>query len=838
MNDRDLGTLHAKPYSGFGLNWHALLPVLALWGAVSILLQQRSFELSGTAISSIAIGCLLVSVAWLATYSLLRYCLNTTRFGLLFEKLVLMIGLYMVVSSLVFPIPITVGMEDAAAFRVSFVNLSLSIAISIFVFTVLHTPLSRILKIGLLIFAITTVVQAVVSFHSFWLSQQSSESNLVGSSGNVFVMSFDGLQGDIFSNRLEAEPEKQGHLRDFTLFDNVISSSPGTNASTSAEFLGNFNFTEKIHNSAEFSALAVSQGVPTVLTKAGFGVRAYGPYSLIVPAEQNMSRVLPPRSGPLSVPYLLNSALSRSFATYGNIGSFAANLITWAVDRLDGFRGRQTNDIAAMVSRTNGPKWDKGLIQSIDDFDSYLTTLKVGASKPSAHFLHFTFTHHPVDFDSQCSLMSVDSNWFETHQNSEGLSGEAACSIVQFNRFLDRLVEMGIYDSSLVVLKSDHGAPVGWNTTNSLSSLPIRNNPDWGFGRYLPVLMIKKPGQRSPVVIHDERPAILDDLALSLCNWAKQSDSSSGCSRYQGIDLLHPYIQQLESGYYINIVKNEASTFQIDTHETIRLPRSTAPLNTLLDYLSASSLTQEVACDGARQTVGESSRFVTHAGWVYSVAGKVPTLTVRGTACASLWISYVDRSGKALTDRVALTQGMKEARSMTGAWRVRESSHSLQVVPVDDASLRLHAFALWGGGEGTNSAYSLWGDWHSREDWGTWSASREATIVVALERDSWDDVTLQLSARAFVPQSAPPLIYSFKVNGVDVATATFTAISSRQTIKLPLSEKLRDAGGLAKIEVKASHFYSPAKEGGNDPRSFGIGLESITVLGGITPPVN
>lgn len=149
---------------------------------------------------------------------------------------------------------------------------------------------------------------------------------------------------------------------------------------------------------------------------------------------------------------------------------------------------------------------------------------------------------------------------------------------------LARLDEIGAFDDNLVVIMSDHGAPVQWNDPATIEGMRIRGNDHWGFGRYRPVLMVKLPGERRESMEHDTRPAILDDLALSICVWARLGD----CSQYEGMNLFDPNGTPPD-GYFINIVADATATFSFETHETIRLNRTVDPMRELDRYLSSSA---------------------------------------------------------------------------------------------------------------------------------------------------------------------------------------------------------------------------------------------------------
>ena len=119
------------------------------------------------------------------------------------------------------------------------------------------------------------------------------------------------------------------------------------------------------------------------------------------------------------------------------------------------------------ISDSHGKKWDRRLIKTIMDYQHYVDGVRVKETSDVAHFMHFTHTHFPVDFDRECRFRSDDETWQRTRQNEAGVADEVYCALIQMAQLLARLRQLGVYDRSLVVLKSDHGKPAlmqsNWN---------------------------------------------------------------------------------------------------------------------------------------------------------------------------------------------------------------------------------------------------------------------------------------------------------------------------------------------------------------------------------------
>jgi hypothetical protein len=73
-------------------------------------------------------------------------------------------------------------------------------------------------------------------------------------------------------------------------------------------------------------------------------------------------------------------------------------------------------------------------------------------SNPVYKYLHLMLTHSPVVVNEKCEYAE---NIKATRKNRRT---QARCTLDQFIEFLNKLKQMGIYDSSLIILHADHGA--------------------------------------------------------------------------------------------------------------------------------------------------------------------------------------------------------------------------------------------------------------------------------------------------------------------------------------------------------------------------------------------
>ena len=101
------------------------------------------------------------------------------------------------------------------------------------------------------------------------------------------------------------------------------------------------------------------------------------------------------------------------------------------------------------------------------------------------------------------------------------------------SEFLDRLRSFGIYDSSLIVVSSDHGTaldPKGFRRQSD--GLPLRRGPSTArlshiAGTAEAIMMIKPPGAAGPLIV-SQAPTMQSDLPATVFDVLSLSHGFSG----------------------------------------------------------------------------------------------------------------------------------------------------------------------------------------------------------------------------------------------------------------------------------------------------------------------
>ncbi len=545
------------------------------------------------------------------------------------------LSFFFMCTGLIAPLSVETGMVDPEHLPLDFPNLVISTAVATILFAASSVRVRNLLsttapdgkKGGALLAGLPTalVVGVVVSFvglnflisiHTFYSLMiddglQMESIFEVSRERNILVLSFDGLSRDMSLEVLRENEEFQESFKDFSVYSNVISSSPATVASIYSELLGNRNFKDQFPTEKGFFNYPRSALLTNHLDDSGYIVSTYGAYTASFSAPQRAfgksdlwrRSSLAQREGAIEERILetvgfFDHALVRIASSYFVLGDGFANAI---IEHLGSLMAQPDTGRAF----TGGARWDRQNARTRYDFDAYMENLRPVERAPVAHFLHFTYTHFPVDFDAGCEYKSDDEEWYSSHQTRDGAKAESYCVFSELSEFLFRLKDLGIYDESLVVIKSDHGKPVRvelgpdgpndqYYDRSKLESFKIRENPYWGYGRYTPFLAIKGFNARSDAPEYDERPVMLGDLARTIC---LNAGADMSCDSYPGYDLLDRDLSIPESDEaVIFLVKNKDSNFKFDSHDAFHILRKRDFYGNLHDLLTAEILTSSVSC--------------------------------------------------------------------------------------------------------------------------------------------------------------------------------------------------------------------------------------------------
>jgi len=148
-------------------------------------------------------------------------------------------------------------------------------------------------------------------------------------------------------------------------------------------------------------------------------------------------------------------------------------------------------------------------------FEQFIDQMTVARATPVYKLIHLGVPHRPVVMDRQCAFIGV------VLFKRDPYLGQSGCAVDLVSEFLDRLRSFGIYDSSLIIVSSDHGTslvPRGF--TGQSDSLPLRRGPSTASlghiaGTAKAIMMIKPPGAAGPLVV-SQAPTMQSDLPATV----------------------------------------------------------------------------------------------------------------------------------------------------------------------------------------------------------------------------------------------------------------------------------------------------------------------------------
>ena len=133
-----------------------------------------------------------------------------------------------------------------------------------------------------------------------------------------------------------------------------------------------------------------------------------------------------------------------------------------------------------------------------------------------------------------------------------------------------------------------------------------------------------------------------------------------------------------------------------------------------------------------------------------------------------------------------------------------------------------------GFGSSAKGVHYLQVGWSAPEDWGTWSDSRSATILLPTSPAQVDSVAIDFAAA--VSPSHPVQRVEIFVNGFQAFSGSIKE-SGTLEFKIPDAAK-SDAFKGIKMEFRLPDAASPKEMGtGEDTRTLALGLQAITLTG-------
>jgi len=364
------------------------------------------------------------------------------------------------------------------------------------------------------IFLFTISTTLSFSLYNYYknIKIQFKDNLIVSNSNNIFLITFDGLNSKemittIKNNQLEDQ------LNDFIFFPNFLSTHPSTTGSLSFEILGNkFNLSENLKTEDNLRKI-VQNDKDNFFNRDGINKQVFAYYNQFLDKEE-----------------LIDFNLPNTISFYKVVIEkyFRESLIRFFTYKIDKFVRIASNSYEQYEISKN-------------QFLKYIEKLKnpLFVNSTSLHTGHWYFTHIPIIFNSDCKRLSLQK--MNNFTYSEQLNMISECSFKMFIKFINQLKETGIYENSLIILKSDHGSTSEYFDQSDIRKISS-NNSRYGYGRYKPFLMIKKMFYNDKLTINNSI-IINSDISPYICNILNDLQNKFvDCKKY-GFDFIKETIE-------------------------------------------------------------------------------------------------------------------------------------------------------------------------------------------------------------------------------------------------------------------------------------------------------
>lgn len=425
---------------------------------------------------------------------------------------------WILLTGFFFPLSLSAGIVDPATAAVNKFNLLIALSLSLIITIYFRKKINVLIIFGY-IFIFINIMVILFKIISFNLDEvikydliDAGQKNILeqnileksynlGNKRNLIVISLDGLNSDVVKKIFEENKNYDDTFKDFIFYENAVSQAPATALSLAGEIYGNLDFKEISINQNEIYDQLIQENNIFDTYQDTF---TYGPYNLF--NKNSLKKV-----GNLSSIFFNNDLVKEIKKTEAlmeiqrySLTRFGTRVLVNLFDDLKFaaygkiFKYNKSDlekfSFQEQLFFHRGVSFDKTSLLDLEVFKKYIDNFKIDKNEPekiSLRFMHFLYSHFPVDLDSNCQYLSYNRKTFKSVQNYNGYKNETKCSIKLLEKLIVKLKLINIYDKSLIILKSDHGHPSNYFDYPPLN-LKINNHSHFGLSRYKPLLMIKR----------------------------------------------------------------------------------------------------------------------------------------------------------------------------------------------------------------------------------------------------------------------------------------------------------------------------------------------------------
>jgi hypothetical protein len=321
----------------------------------------------------------------------------------------------------------------------------------------------------------------------------------LSSKQNVFHFVLDGFQSDVFLDIVETDRAAMDRrFSGFTFFANHAGAFPTTIVSIPAMLTGQaYRNQEPMRR---FIAQQFKRGsIYGVMRSQGYQVDVVSGLQYDKAAATNYYR--------LPTPYVTYDAYVKFTAwQLADLSLFrhSPHLVKPAIYNGQSWRLQNAfgSDGADTTGRRHLPVNGEAFLRD------FTPRLRIAHDRPLYKYVHVGIPHWPMTLDADCTYIGVK------RASRDLYTGQARCAVKRVGEFLDRLRELGLYDSSMVVISSDHGIaipPDGFNGDRDIFGGPLSNLS----GSALALLVVKPPHSSGPLRV-SQAPTMISDIPATI----------------------------------------------------------------------------------------------------------------------------------------------------------------------------------------------------------------------------------------------------------------------------------------------------------------------------------
>ena len=338
---------------------------------------------------------------------------------------------------------------------------------------------------------------------------------------NLIILSFDGISGHKMYEQITNDKKFYQSLKDFKFYKNTVSGAPHTWPSINIEINGKLK-----KNTGN-----------NILNNKNIDTLVYGTYGTAL--LDKSKEVLEGTVQDYSVAFKINTFFQNYIV--GSVGRWATPIGTiLAKDLIYTEMFKNIIDLIS-INIHNKPNpynfiqsnWNVNLYEYDVIFDNVTYNENLNNVVRAYHFI---FSHWPVTVNEHCKeVKSLD----DTINSSDQELILIKCVSKKIIKFLNNLKNNKIYNNSMIVLKSDHGKPNCTERTHTKDNVTdffgerkcskyykeypytekLNNNYYWGYGRYMPFIMVKDRNQTRSKIEISNKQVFLHDLSTTYCNF-------------------------------------------------------------------------------------------------------------------------------------------------------------------------------------------------------------------------------------------------------------------------------------------------------------------------------